>query len=158
MVVCIRRKTKSSWRSRKSINVGLEPKWTQELVTIEYKEPTNILNIEVRDALNLDMIYCQGEAEAKIILDSGDAEVNIPVSRNGKVVGTVKFETFAKKSTTNVNEDSKHPHVKVGCAVCKDTHSGPSGSRFSCPYCVCVKCKGTGKRIKDGQTCEILKT
>lgn len=122
MVVCVKRKTKSSWRSRKSNTVGLEPKWTQELVTIEYKEPTNILNIEVRDALNLDLVYCQGEAEAKIILESGDAEVNIPVSRNGKVVGMVKFETFAKKTTTTVNEDSKHPHVKVGCVVCKDTH------------------------------------
>ena len=57
-----------------------------------------------------------------MFLDSGDADVNIPVSKNGKVVGMIKFETFVLKTPTNIKEDSKHPHVKIGCVVCKDTH------------------------------------
>ena len=47
-VVC---KIKSAeWRSKPSDGEGLHPKWTNQQLQIEYKEPFSIMTIEVRNS------------------------------------------------------------------------------------------------------------
>lgn len=89
-------------------------------------------------------------------LESGDATVNVPMKVYGASdeCGCLKFETY-HETEANVSDsvDKNHPHVKVGCMVCKDTHQNPQGTPYACNYCVCVKCTGTGIKNKDKSPC-----
>ena len=83
----------------------------------------------------------------------------MPVFRDDVVVGDVKFELMGQKLEQNEElPDKKHPHTLSGCQVCHQTHMGPSGVPFSCHYCVCVKCNGTGVKIQDRKPCTKMKT
>ena len=54
--------------------------------------------------------------------------------------------------------DKDHPHVRVGCIVCKDSHCNQAGTPWACNYCVCIKCSGSGVRNADKQPCTAIKT
>lgn len=117
------------------------------------------MTIEIREKDKPDgKPACIGSQEISLFLENGDATVNVPLTRDDVVVGMVKFETYHEKqviATTPV--DSKYPHVKQGCIVCKDTHKGASGANYSCIYCVCLRCKGTGTNIEKKTPCTNMK-
>lgn len=74
--------------------------------------------------------FAIGSQSIDMFLDNGDATINIPLTRDDIVLGMLKFETFTPNQAIVVSTDSKYPHVKQGCAVCKDTHKGPAGANY----------------------------
>lgn len=121
------------WRSSisdKNEN-ALEPTWTHQQVDINYKEATNIMTIELRDKEHPDgKPVCSASQEISLFLEKADATVNVPLKDGDAVVGMIKFETFSAQKEVVLSTDSKYPHVKQGCNVCKDTHKGPSGANY----------------------------
>ena len=65
-------------------------------MNLEYKEPTNIMTIEIRDRENPEgKPVCVGTQEISLFLENQDSTVNIPLNCEDEVVGIIKFETFS---------------------------------------------------------------
>ena len=116
------------------------------------------MTIELRDREKPEgKPVCIGSQEISLFLENEDTTVNIPLTCNDTVVGMIKFETFSQKEAVSAPVDSKYPHVKQGCVVCKDTHKGPAGAMYKCSYCVCIKCNGTGTNFQKKTPCTSMK-
>jgi hypothetical protein len=81
-------------RSKHSEKLGLTPTWSQEVVRLEYKEPFNIVTIEVRERDKPDgKPVCIGSSEISLFLENENTIVSIPLTRDDNKVGMVRFET-----------------------------------------------------------------
>lgn len=116
------------WRSKPSDCVGLKPKWSQQQVVLEFKEPTNIVYIEIRDKDKpAGKPMCQGQATVETFLNSGNSVVSVPMKYHGTedVIGSLSFETFNNQVLVdehNHSAEGEFPHIKPSCMVCKNTH------------------------------------
>ena len=83
---------KSEWMSGKSDTVGLDPKWSQQRVKLEYKEPSNLIYITLRGQHSSEVEICSARVEVGVFLDKNQTLITVPVFRDDVVVGDVKFE------------------------------------------------------------------
>ena len=151
---------KSNWMSGTSEVSGLAPTWKQQIVRVEYKEPTNLMLVFFKSQHQSELTICEAFVEVGAFLDPAKNQITVPLLRDNTAVGEVKFEMIGKNADNHGTYivDSKHPHVLSGCKVCDQTHKGPSGTAYSCHYCVCVRCNGSGVKIQDHAPCTKIKT
>ena len=151
---------KGEMRSKPASSQGLETTWTQEQVDLEFTKTSNVVYIEVRDKDKPSgKMLAEGQLSVENFLGHSGQTCDVKVFTKDSAMaecGAIRFEVFDQSSVKRGDVDPNYPHVKLGCMVCKDSHSNTSGTPWSCLHCVCIKCKGSGLK-PDGSTCAAIK-
>lgn len=78
--------------SGKSDTIGLHPKWTQQMIKLEYKEPSSLINITLRGQHQNETAICSATVEVSTFLNKNKTIATVPLYSDDEIVGEVKFE------------------------------------------------------------------
>ena len=82
------------WRSKGPDQEGINPSYSQQLVTLKYDKPTNLIFIVIRDMNRLGEKVAEAQTKANVFLENGSGnELAIPLLKEEDPIGEIRFRT-----------------------------------------------------------------
>lgn len=81
------------WRSKGPDEEGINPTFSQQLVSLKYDKPTNLIFIVIRDKDRLGEKVAEAQTKANVFLDNGTGELTIPLLKDEDTIGEIRFQT-----------------------------------------------------------------
>lgn len=83
------------WKSKPSLDRGLCAKWPQSLMTIDFKENLNVINMQVKTSGDPSgPSFATGKTPVEALLTQGIVDVDLYFPDTTNKIGFVRFECF----------------------------------------------------------------
>ena len=115
------------WRSEGPNEEGITPTFSQQLVSLKFDKPGNLMFVTIRDMNRLGEKVAECQTRASVFLENGNGTLSLTLKKDDEELGEITFETRDWQKVVEAHDsealaNEEYPHVKVNCFACKDTH------------------------------------